>query len=108
MKVIVIDFFQVTYIYFFLQLHRTSLIEVESTIAIYRLDSGAPFELSEHRTAYSRIREHAAAIRVGFGAYSEDAASQGSSQASTSYAAPSSSTGTAPRQYLNISRTVRA
>jgi hypothetical protein len=35
-------------------------------------------------------------------------ASQGSSQASTSYAAPSSSTGTAPSHYLYVSRTVRA
>jgi hypothetical protein len=73
-----------------------------------RFDTGVPFEAHEQRSAFGRINAHALANQDAYGAYREPAPSQGSSQASTSYAAPSTSTGTAPSHYMYVSRTVRA
>jgi hypothetical protein len=80
---------------------RTSLIHAESTSAIYRIRAGIPLEGHEQLTAFGRISDHALAIQLAYGMYREPAPSQGSSQGSTSYAAPSTSTGTAPCHYLS-------
>jgi hypothetical protein len=76
-------------------MQQMGLIEAEANIAIYRFDSGLAFERSDQRSSFCRIRDQVADIRQSYGYYREDASSQGSSQASTSYAAPSSCPGTA-------------